>query len=71
MALTAGKLEGEIELHSPAARLFNFFATQLHDLSNVADDVHEGKLHQGDDWHGVGSQHVRLWTFVAGKVINY
>ncbi|XP_028767195.1 MLP-like protein 43 [Neltuma alba] len=67
MAL-AGTLEGEVEIHSPADKFFNFLVTQLHHVQNITDHVHETKVHQGD-WHSVGPDHVKHWTFtVDGKV---
>ncbi|XP_054795902.1 MLP-like protein 43 [Prosopis cineraria] len=67
MALT-GKVETEVEVHSPAAKFFNFFITQLHDLHNNTDVIHGAKLHQGD-WHSIGSDSIKQWTYtVDGKV---
>ncbi|XP_028767112.1 MLP-like protein 43 [Neltuma alba] len=66
MALS-GKLEAEVEVHSPAAKFFSLFVTQLHHVQNISDLVHETKVHQGD-WHGVGSDSVKHWTYTAGKL---
>ncbi|KAI9082145.1 hypothetical protein K1719_035885 [Acacia pycnantha] len=69
MAL-AGKLEGEVEVHAPASKFFSLFVTELHHLQNISDHVHEGKLLQGD-WHTLGSDHVKNWTFtLGGKVVS-
>ena len=68
MALT-GKVEGEVELSSPATKFFNVWSTQLHELPNISDLFHNGQLHQGDDWHGIGSDSVKHWTFFAGKLL--
>ncbi|XP_028767196.1 MLP-like protein 34 [Neltuma alba] len=69
MAL-AGKLEAEVEVHSPAAKFFSLFVTQLHHVQNISDLVHETKVHQGD-WHGVGSDSVKHWSYTIGdKVVN-
>ncbi|XP_054824039.1 MLP-like protein 34 [Prosopis cineraria] len=68
MALT-GKLEIEIEIQSSATEFFNFFVKTLHNLPNVASCVHAGQLHQGDDWHAIGS--AKHWTYtVDGKVVT-
>ncbi|KAF7808719.1 MLP-like protein 34 [Senna tora] len=69
MALS-GKLEGEVEVHSPAAKFFSLFVTELHEVQNITDVVHHTKVHQGD-WHGVGSHSIKHWTFTLdGKVVN-
>lgn len=65
MAL-AGKVEGEVEVHAPAAKFFNLFVTELHEFQNICDHVHETKVHQGD-WHDVGSDHIKHWTFTLGN----
>ncbi|KAF7808686.1 MLP-like protein 43 [Senna tora] len=63
-----GKIGAEIEIQSSASKFFNLFATQLHEVQNMTDEVHETKLHKGD-WHGVGSHSVKHWTFTSdGKV---
>ncbi|XP_054824041.1 MLP-like protein 34 [Prosopis cineraria] len=68
MALT-GNLEVEIEIQSPAIEFFNFFTKQLHNLPNATGSVHGGELHQGDDWHAIGS--VKQWSYtVDGKVVT-
>ncbi|KAF7808690.1 MLP-like protein 34 [Senna tora] len=65
-----GKVGAEIEIRSPASKFFNLLVTQLHEIQNMTDQVHEAKLHQGD-WHGVGSHSVKHWTFMSGgKVVN-
>ncbi|KAF7808687.1 MLP-like protein 43 [Senna tora] len=51
-----GKLGAEIEIQSSASKFFNLFASQLDELQNITDEVHQTKLHKGD-WHG-------------GKVVN-
>ncbi|KAF7808698.1 MLP-like protein 43 [Senna tora] len=51
-----GKIGAEIKIHSPATKFFNLFITQLHEVQNITDVVHQTKLHKGD-WHG-------------GKVVN-
>ncbi|KAF7808706.1 MLP-like protein 34 [Senna tora] len=65
-----GKLGGEVEIQSSAAKFFNVFIAQLHELQNITDVVHHTKLHQGD-WHGVGSHSVKHWTFTLGILIYY
>ncbi|OIV99093.1 hypothetical protein TanjilG_32352 [Lupinus angustifolius] len=65
MSLT-GKITTEFGILSPATKFFHFFAKQIHDLQNVTDQVHHGKVHEGD-WHTVGS--VREWSYIIdGKV---
>ncbi|KAK4263975.1 hypothetical protein QN277_029319 [Acacia crassicarpa] len=68
MALT-GNLEVEIEIQSPAIEFFNFFTKQLHNLSNATGSVHFGEIHDGPDWHSIGS--VKHWSYtVDGKVVT-
>ncbi|XP_054808774.1 MLP-like protein 34 [Prosopis cineraria] len=64
MAQLAGKLEGEVEVNSPAAEFFGVLASQLHHVKNISDVVHETKVHQGD-WHGVGSASIKHWTYTV------
>ncbi|CAL0328777.1 unnamed protein product [Lupinus luteus] len=67
MSLT-GKITTEFGIVSPAAKFFHFFAKQIHHLQNITDQVHHGKVHEGD-WHTIGS--VREWTYtIDGKVIQ-
>ena len=66
----SGTLGGEVEIHSPADKFFNFVTTQLHHVQNITDHVHETKVHQGD-WHSVGSDHVKHWTFTVVKPSTY
>ncbi|KAJ1427919.1 START-like domain superfamily [Sesbania bispinosa] len=64
--LLTGKVTTESGIRSPAHKFFNVFAKQLHDLHNIVERVHEGKVHQGD-WHGIGS--IKNWTIIVdGKV---
>ncbi|CAJ1948694.1 unnamed protein product [Sphenostylis stenocarpa] len=61
-----GKVVTELEIRSPAAKFFNSYAKQFHNLSNIVDNIHHGKLHEGD-WHDIGA--VKSWTFTTeGKV---
>ena len=62
MALS-GKLETEIEIQTTAAKFFNLFIKQLHELQNVSTEVHKAKVHEGD-WHSIGS--VKHWTYTIG-----
>ncbi|XP_028752501.1 MLP-like protein 43 [Neltuma alba] len=65
----SGKLEIEIEIKSPATEFFQFFTKQLHNLPNTTSCVHAGELHEGDDWHAIGSS--KRWTYtVDGKVVT-
>ncbi|KAF7808714.1 MLP-like protein 43 [Senna tora] len=60
----------EIEIQSSASKFFNLFVTQVHEIQNITDEVHQIKLHQGD-WHGLGSHSVKHWTYtLGGKVVN-
>ncbi|ESW05481.1 hypothetical protein PHAVU_011G182800 [Phaseolus vulgaris] len=62
-----GKISIEIGVHATAERLFKIFSTQLHDVQNIAESVHETKLHHGEDWHHNDS--IKHWTYVVdGKV---
>ncbi|OIV99096.1 hypothetical protein TanjilG_32355 [Lupinus angustifolius] len=60
MSLT-GKITTEFGIVSPAEKFFHIIAKQLHHVQNITDQVHHGKVHEGD-WHAVGS--VREWTYV-------
>lgn len=65
-----GKVVTELEIRSPAAKFFNAYAKQLHNMPNIVDKVHDIKLHEGDDWHDIGA--VKSWTFTTdGKVVTY
>ena len=66
MAVT-GKLEVQFEIQSPAIEFFHFYTKNLHNLANAASVIHEGKLHEGDDWHAIGS--VKHWTYTVGNVL--
>ncbi|RDY10097.1 MLP-like protein 43, partial [Mucuna pruriens] len=64
-----GKVVTEIEIRSSAVQIFNIFAKQLHNLQNIANGVHEGKLHEGD-WHDIGS--IKSWSITTeGKVETF
>ncbi|KAF7808685.1 MLP-like protein 34 [Senna tora] len=66
-----GKVGAETEIRSCASKFFNLVVTQLHQVQNMTDVIHQTKLHQGDDWHGVGSHSVKHWTFSSGgKVVD-
>jgi len=60
-----GKISIEIGVHATAERLFKIFSTQLHDVQNIAESVHETKLHHGEDWHHNDS--IKHWTYVVGN----
>ncbi|XP_020207475.1 MLP-like protein 43 [Cajanus cajan] len=64
-----GKVVTELEIRSPAVKFFNGYAKQLHNLSNIVDNIHDGQLHEGD-WHDIGA--VKSWTFTTeGKVVTF
>ncbi|KAK7260895.1 hypothetical protein RIF29_27194 [Crotalaria pallida] len=68
MALT-GKLSIELGIQATAAKWYHLYTTQLHHVQNVAEKVHQINLHQGDDWHAIGS--VKNWTYVIdGNVVS-
>ncbi|KAJ1425400.1 START-like domain superfamily [Sesbania bispinosa] len=68
MSLT-GKITTELGIQTPAAKFFNLFAKQLHNIQNVTDTIHEGKVHHDDDWHD--TETVKHWSYtVDGKVIT-
>ncbi|XP_028759033.1 MLP-like protein 43 [Neltuma alba] len=68
MALT-GKLEIENEIQTPASKFFHLFTKQLHHVQNITDHIHVGELHEGEDWHNIGS--VKQWSYtVDGKVVK-
>lgn len=65
-----GKVVSELVIRSPAVKFFSVFAKQLHNLQDIVDKVHDGKLHEGD-WHDIGS--VMSWGLTTGiytSVIN-
>ncbi|KAK7342955.1 hypothetical protein VNO80_25913 [Phaseolus coccineus] len=63
----SGKINTEIGVHATAAKWFNLFATQLHEVQNIAERVHGTKLHHGEDWHH--NESIKHWTYVIdGKV---
>ncbi|KAL2347408.1 hypothetical protein Fmac_001408 [Flemingia macrophylla] len=63
----AGKITSEIGVHATADKWFNLFATQLHHVQNLTDNVHATKLHHGNDWHH--NESIKHWTYVIdGKV---
>nr|AFK45085.1 unknown [Lotus japonicus] len=65
MVLT-GKVVHEFGIQSPSDKFFKVYTTQLHSVQNVAQRVHETKVHEGD-WHDIGS--VKIWTItIDGKV---
>ncbi|KAK4263973.1 hypothetical protein QN277_029317 [Acacia crassicarpa] len=69
MALT-GKLEVENETPIPASEFFQIFTKKLDNLQNITDHIHEAELHEGEDWHNIGS--VKQWTLtVGGKVVKF
>ncbi|XP_047174651.1 MLP-like protein 43 [Vigna umbellata] len=66
----AGKLSIEIGVHGSAAKWFNLLATQLHHVQNLTDQVHETKLHHGEDWHH--NESIKQWTStIDGKATKY
>ncbi|XP_054792350.1 MLP-like protein 43 [Prosopis cineraria] len=68
MGLT-GKLEIEKEIQTQASKFFHLFTKQLHHVPNITDHIHEGELHEGEDWHNVGS--VKKWSYtIDGKVVK-
>ncbi|RYR00075.1 hypothetical protein Ahy_B07g088131 isoform A [Arachis hypogaea] len=49
---------------------FHILAKEFHNIQNICERVHEGNLHEGDDWHCTNS--VKNWTcLVDGKVITF
>ncbi|MED6161182.1 hypothetical protein PIB30_058316 [Stylosanthes scabra] len=68
MALT-GKLSVEAPIQTPPAKYFNIFITQFHDFHSICERIHEGEIHEGDDWHVTDS--VKNWTInIDGKPIK-
>ncbi|KAJ1409578.1 START-like domain superfamily [Sesbania bispinosa] len=64
--LLTGKLIAEFGIRNSATDFFNVWAKQLHNLHNIAERMHDGKVHEGD-WHDIGS--VKIWTYtIDGKV---
>ncbi|KAK7342945.1 hypothetical protein VNO80_25903 [Phaseolus coccineus] len=63
----AGNISTEIGVHAAAAKWFNLFAKQLHDIQNLTDRVHGTKLHRGEDFHH--NESIKHWTYtIDGKV---
>lgn len=62
----AGQLSTELEIKASATKFYNVFASQLHEMENISERVHAGKLQQGDDWHH--SETVKHWTYVIGNL---
>ncbi|XP_057443933.1 MLP-like protein 43 [Lotus japonicus] len=57
-------VNGELGFFPSSSVLYN---NKLHDVQNITDAIHEGKLHHGEDWHE--SDSVKHWTYVIdGKV---
>ncbi|MED6161187.1 hypothetical protein PIB30_058321 [Stylosanthes scabra] len=68
MALS-GKISIEVMIQSPAAKFFNVFTNQVYNFQNICERVHQGKLHEGDDWHSTDS--AKQWTLlIDGKIIT-
>ncbi|XP_057425268.1 MLP-like protein 34 [Lotus japonicus] len=65
----AGKLSTEIGIKAPAAKFYDLFAKQLHDVQNHCERVHHTKLHEGEDWHEVGSA-LKHWTYVIDGEVH-
>ncbi|KAF7808703.1 MLP-like protein 43 [Senna tora] len=64
-----GKVGAETEIQSSASKFFNLVVTQLHQVQNMIDEVHQTKLNKGD-WHGVGSHSVNLSTGLLFQVVH-
>ncbi|KHN23218.1 hypothetical protein D0Y65_004435 [Glycine soja] len=62
-----GKVVSELVIRSPAVKFFSVFAKQLHNLQDIVDKVHDGKLHEGD-WHDIGS--VMSWGLTTGGAVT-
>ncbi|CAK8561231.1 unnamed protein product [Lathyrus sativus] len=63
----AGKLTTELDIKAPADKFFKLYASELHELPNHCENIHEAKLHEGDDWHHTDT--IKHWTYViAGEV---
>ncbi|XP_050872984.1 kirola [Lathyrus oleraceus] len=67
MAL-AGKLITELGIKTPADKFFKLFASELHELQNHCEHIHEARLHEGDDWHDTDS--VKHWTYVIDGEVH-
>ena len=67
MALS-GKVEKEIEIQAPAAKFYNLFRKQIHQIPDICTEkVHGAKVHEGD-WESVGS--VKHWNYTMGKFLK-
>ena len=61
----AGTLETELELKSPADKLFKRLSREIHHTPNASSDkVHAIEVQEGD-WAAPGS--VKLWSCTIGK----
>ena len=68
MAGLSGKVETEIEIKTPAVKLYNILKGQCHHIPNLTTDkIHTIDVHEGD-WETQGS--VKLWKYTIGKCIN-
>lgn len=63
-----GKLITELGIKAPGEKFFKQYASELHEVHNVCERVHHGKLHEGEHWHHNDS--VKHWTFVIGKYVS-
>ncbi|KAF3432174.1 hypothetical protein FNV43_RR26913 [Rhamnella rubrinervis] len=55
-----GKVEKEIEIQTPAEKLFKIFKSQCHHMPNMAKSVHAVDVHEGD-WEKEGS--IKHWKY--------
>ncbi|KAK2354334.1 hypothetical protein P8452_74732 [Trifolium repens] len=63
----AGKLITELGIKTTAEKFFKLCSSEIHEMQNACERVHETKLHRGDDWHDTDK--VLHWTYVIdGKV---
>ncbi|MED6107765.1 hypothetical protein PIB30_017257 [Stylosanthes scabra] len=67
----SGKITLEVGIQVPAAKFFEVFTKQLHNVKDICGRVQGAKLHEGDDvWHNHDS--VKQWTcVVGGKATTY
>ncbi|CAK8561222.1 unnamed protein product [Lathyrus sativus] len=64
----AGKLITELGIKTPADKFYKLFASELHEVQNLSERIHEGKLHEGEDWHH--SDTVKHWTIVIDGEVH-
>ncbi|CAK8561232.1 unnamed protein product [Lathyrus sativus] len=64
----AGKLITELGIKTPADKFFKLYASELHEVQNHCERIHEAKLHEGEEWHDTDT--VKHWTYVVDGEVH-